>query len=48
MKIDLKNKKFGKLLVLERDLESAGNKNSRWICKCDCGNIKSISYVILL
>ncbi len=39
--IDLKDKRFNKLLVIE----ATKNKNSRagkyWDCKCDCGEIKS-------
>src|SRR3972149_1292830 len=39
-KIDLVNKKFGKLMVLE----FAYLKNGRrfWKCKCDCGNISLV------
>ena len=39
--IDLTNKRFGRLLVLNR----APNKNGKvyWLCQCDCGNIKEIS-----
>lgn len=40
--IDLTGKRFGKLVVIERDPLSIGQKRVRWICKCDCGNIKSI------
>ena len=29
---DLKNKRFGKLLVIEY------NGNGKWLCQCDCGN----------
>ena len=38
------NKKFGRLLVIERDLsvEIGHGKESRWICKCDCGNTISV------
>lgn len=38
--IDLKGKKFGKLLVKE----FAGHKNNlrQWLCICDCGNEKII------
>lgn len=39
--IDLTGQKFGKLTV-----ESPGNKASngslKWVCRCDCGNIKQI------
>ncbi len=43
--IDMTGLKFGKLTVLERDLtvEHTGHEqDSFWICKCECGNIKSI------
>lgn len=38
-KLDIKNRKFGRLLVLK---EVGINKNLRptWKCLCDCGNIK--------
>lgn len=38
--IDITNKKFNKLLVLQRD-ESKKGGAAYWICKCDCGNIIS-------
>lgn len=34
-KLDLTGQRFGKLLVIERDFETA-----KWICECDCGNKK--------
>lgn len=40
-KLDLINKKFGKLLVLKE----AGKDKYRaclWLCKCDCGKIKAV------
>ena len=38
---DLTGKRFGRLLVIKRN----GSKNScaAWLCKCDCGNEKTIS-----
>lgn len=39
--LNLKNKRFGKLVALYRD--KSINNRTFWICKCDCGNIKSIS-----
>lgn len=36
---NLKGIKFGRLLVVERDLTT---KRTKWICKCECGKIKSI------
>ena len=36
---DLTNKRFDSWLVLERD----GKRHpTRWICKCDCGTVKSV------
>ena len=42
--IDLSGKRFGKLLVIERDLSapSGSSKHVRWFCRCDCGSVKSI------
>ena len=34
--LDLKNKKFNRLLVLER-AENTKSGKSRWLCQCDCG-----------
>lgn len=36
---DLTGKRFGRLTVIKRDTSS---KRTKWICKCDCGKIKSI------
>ena len=43
---DLTGQKYGKLTVLYRDKKVPGKK-TRWICKCDCGNIKSVKAVSL-
>lgn len=40
--IDLKGKKFGKLLVLKLSHKKTIRGSSIWVCKCDCGNIKEI------
>lgn len=40
--IDLTGQRFGKLTVLKYDESSAcSEKGTRWICRCDCGNIVS-------
>lgn len=39
---DITNQQFGNLLVLGRDSKDFGNKQSRWLCKCKCGNIISV------
>lgn len=44
--VDLTGKKYGRLTVLEKDkphITSGGKSICYWICKCDCGTIKSIS-----
>ena len=40
--LDLKDKKFGYLTVLERDYEKSYSKVRYWKCQCDCGNIISV------
>lgn len=40
--IDLTNKRFGYLIVLERGRTDI-NRNVYWKCQCDCGTIKEIS-----
>jgi hypothetical protein len=44
--IDETGNTYGKLTVLKLDKEKSG-KNAYWICKCDCGNIISVSGVKL-
>lgn len=42
---DLTGQRFGRLLVIGRGDDYIcpdGRRRDRWICKCDCGNIKSI------
>ena len=36
MKIDITGKKFGKLLVIKK-VSKIGEKNSKWLCLCECG-----------
>lgn len=44
--IDLTGMKFGKWTVIE--LTDKGNrKETRWLCKCDCGKIKSVDSACL-
>ena len=40
--IDLTGQKFGRLTVLYKDNNRKTNSGSYWICKCDCGKIKSV------
>lgn len=42
--IDMTGQKIGYLTVLNLDeIKTKQNKQAYWICKCDCGNLKSIS-----
>lgn len=41
-KIDLTGKQFGKWTVLYVDLATLGKKTISWVCKCECGLIKSV------
>lgn len=38
--VDLVGKAFGRLIVLSRDEYRGGN--SRWLCRCDCGQISVV------
>lgn len=38
--LDLTGRRFGRLLCIKKDITVA--KPTRWICECDCGNIKSV------
>ena len=38
VKFDLSDKKFGRLLVLNLDIE-INIMNTKWLCKCDCGQL---------
>ena len=42
--IDLTGQRFGRLTVLYQDMEKS-SKSGRiyWVCRCDCGTVKSIS-----
>ena len=40
---DLTGKRFGMLTVLKLDDKRTSSRGEKWICKCDCGKIKSIN-----
>lgn len=42
--IDLTGQRFGRLIVIKRDISKpkGHGKPVYWICKCDCGTIKSV------
>jgi len=39
-KLNLKNKRFSRLLVVKEAPKRKGR--TRWLCQCDCGNVKEI------
>lgn len=46
---DLTHQRFGKLFIIEKDIElSQQKKRTYWRCQCDCGKIKSIYHTCLL
>lgn len=43
---DLTGQRFGRLVVIERvdsHIQPSGQRKTRWLCKCDCGNEKIVS-----
>lgn len=40
--IDLTGKRFGKLVVIERNQELHENQKVFWKCRCDCGKTKNV------
>lgn len=44
---DLTGERFGRLTVIRRDDSVPVGEPARWICKCDCGNEKSIGASML-
>ena len=40
---DLKDKRFGKLIVLEKTIKRTKDRNIIWKCQCDCGNLCEVS-----
>lgn len=40
--VDIAGKRFGRLIALERIPPESGTR-SKWICKCDCGNVATVS-----
>ena len=39
---DLTGKQFGLWTVLYRDNEKHNTRDIRWVCKCECGTVKSV------
>lgn len=45
--IDLTGQTFGRLTVLEKDKVRKTSGGSYWICRCECGTIKSVKSISL-
>ena len=44
---DLTGQRFGRLVVIERvesHIQPSGQRKTRWLCQCDCGNTKIVQY----
>ena len=46
--VDLTGRRFGKLVVLEKQTEGEHGNRNKWICKCDCGNIVNVAQISLV
>lgn len=42
-KIDLKNQQFGYLTVIEEESPRSNPKRIKWICRCQCGNMTTVT-----
>jgi len=40
--VDLKGKRFGRLIVIKDTLRRTSGRSKIWLCRCDCGNLVSI------
>jgi hypothetical protein len=40
--VDLTGNRFGQLVALER-IPPTSDTRSKWVCKCDCGNVATVS-----
>ena len=40
--LELKGQRFGRLTIIKR-VENDKWKNAKWLCQCDCGNVKKIN-----
>lgn len=45
---DLTGKRFGRWTVLHRDMDTKKKGGTYWVCRCDCGTIKSVHMRALL
>jgi len=40
--IDITGQKFGRLIVIKRVYPNTRHRNTRWLCKCECGTEKTV------
>lgn len=40
--IDITGQRFGRLVALEIDNDNSRHGINKWVCRCDCGNYKSV------
>lgn len=46
-RVDLSGRRYGRLLVLEEGetyVSPAGHTNRTWVCRCDCGEVKTVAH----
>jgi len=41
--IDLTNKRFGRWSVIKRTYPNTNDGKAKWLCKCDCGTMRTVS-----
>ena len=41
--LDIKGRKFGRLMVIKREYPNTKLRAARWLCKCECGNEAIVS-----
>ena len=44
---NLLGQRFGRLTVIAESSERSAGRGMRWVCKCDCGTIKTINALAL-
>lgn len=42
-KLELEGRRFGRLIVIERDADTTKHRNIRWVCKCECGERRIVA-----
>lgn len=45
--VDISGMRFGKLVAVKREPRKQGDKHTKWLCRCDCGNDTVATYINL-